>query len=287
MMQTDVYIQLSLTYNLFWARIMKEHAIFIQGSLPPPAKQLADQAAQFMQEYDKLLAHTIRLSNGSISRQALQSGQYYTRYTEEAERIARKDTGIPIELTLTQKTYNIEPLSTRQAGNAGKEQEVSSLNQSLLNLTNSYVRFKSQLLKSQSACSLFSFLFTADLDHILQEAIRYAALLSKLQQRDSQLLGDYRAFWTQNMAQHAKSMHGLFNPTETKYIAAAHEFAQMFDALSPSDTNAVLADTEGIANFKAAATQGLIDCSIQAIMLPLYTDHLLREANHFLFLLQT
>lgn len=64
----------------------------------------------------------------------------------------------------------------------------------------------------------------------------------------------------------------------------------MFDALTASSTapaGNVLADTKAISDFKANTTQGLLECKVKAIMAPLYTDHLLREANHYIYLLQS
>jgi hypothetical protein len=58
---------------------MKEHAIFIEGSMPPPAKQIANQANRFKQQFDRLLLSVITTANGFISREALLSGQYYTQ----------------------------------------------------------------------------------------------------------------------------------------------------------------------------------------------------------------
>jgi hypothetical protein len=37
--------------------------------------------------------------------------------------------------------------------------------------------------------------------------------------------------------------------------------------------------------YKAAATEGLLRCNIESIIVPLLADHVLREANHFLRIL--
>jgi Na+-driven multidrug efflux pump len=49
----------------------------------------------------------------------------------------------------------------------------------------------------------------------------------------------------------------------------------------------VLADTKMLSEFKAGTTQEIIECTVKSIMMPLFTDHLLREANHFIYLLQS
>lgn len=291
MLSREEYIQLSLIYNLFWVRIMKEHAVFIEGTMPPPGKNLGAQANRFKQQFDRLLTSTVRLANGSIPREALQSGQYYTRYTEEAERVAQKDTGIAINSALTRMEYNIEPLNPYIAVTAGKEQEISALNQAILNQTNALARFKSELLNSRTTCTLFTLMYTADLEHILREAQRYSEILAKLQRRDENVADDYKKFWIHNMSDHAKVMRGLFDPTEKEYIELANQFAQTYDSLLQNQMysmNAdVLADTKALSEFKAETTREIIECKVKSIMLPLYTDHLLREANHFIYLMES
>lgn len=115
----------------------------------------------------------IQLSDGVISANDLHSGQFYTQYTIEAERQVQKSTGICIDSSLTQMEYRIKPYSLSFAVNAYMEQSVRTLNESLLSLTDSFVRFKSELLELRSTCSLFTMMYTADIEHVLLEAQRY------------------------------------------------------------------------------------------------------------------
>lgn len=283
MLSAEEYVRLSLEYDLFWLRIMREHAIFIESAIPPIHKSLATQADGFKQQYDRLLAEAIRLANGAVPADALQAGQYVTRYTEAAEQAVQHLTGIEINSALTRMEYNLEPYQ-ESAPVLGREQQVSILNQYAINLTNSFARLKSDLLNNQAACRLFTFLYFADLNHVLHEALKYLEILGALQKRDENFNQNYRDFWNHNMADHAKSMRGLFDPTEVGSFEKADSFAKIFDAM-PVD-EAAITDTRAIAEFKANTTQGLIECKVKALMSPLYTDHLLREANHYLYLQQ-
>jgi RNA processing factor Prp31 len=295
MLSSEKYIRTSLEYNLFWVRVMKEHAIFIESSMPGSQKQLAYQADQFKQQFDRLLAETIRLANGVVSKEALQSGQYYTWFTESTEQAVQHFTGIEINTNLTQAEYNIQAYSQGTTFDAQKEQEVSTLNQYILSQTNALARFKSELLNSQSSCRIFSFLYTGDMDHILREAVKYIEILNALQNRDDNFNTNYKEFWNRNMSDHAKSMRGLFDPTEAKYFSEADRFAKMFDALLQTQTASAygtqsgddLTDTKAISDFKANTTQGLLECKVKSIMSPLYADHNLREAYHYIYLMQS
>lgn len=293
MISKENYIQCSLQYGLFWIRILKEHAIFIEATMPPPGKEFAQQADSYKQQYDQLMEIAINLSNGAIPLSVLESGQYYTKYTEEAERLAQKSTGIKINSNLTRMAYEISPCSPDFVATSQKESDVFNLNQNLLNLTASFVKFQANLLNQRVSCNLFTMMYTADILHVLMEAKRYLEILNKLQNRDDSLISDYKTFWSQNMADHAKVMRGQFDPTETIYFNTANQFSNTFDTLSqselqlntfPSDRE-ILSDAIAISDFKSETTNGLITCKIQAIMLALYTDHLLREANHFIYLM--
>lgn len=51
-------------------------------------------------------------------------------------------------------------------------------------------------------------------------------------------------------------------------------------------TNDTLDETLKIRNFKAQATEGLLDCKIKSIIIPLLADHVLRETNHYINILK-
>ncbi len=53
--QTQDYIIQSLELHLFFARIMKEHALFIRGLLDPSEEPLITTADQFASEFKRLL----------------------------------------------------------------------------------------------------------------------------------------------------------------------------------------------------------------------------------------
>ncbi|HEX2985683.1 MAG TPA: DUF2935 domain-containing protein [Caproiciproducens sp.] len=288
MLSTEEYIRKSIEYNLFWARIMKEHAIFIESSMPSSQMHLATQADQFKQQFETLLSDTIRLANGVLPKEVLLSGQYYTRFTEAAEQLVQKFTGIEINRNLTRMEYDIVPSGPGVPIGGQKEQEVSALNVRLLNQTKALVKFKSDLLNSQASCQIFTFLYSADLEHIMREGMRYTEILTGLQSKEDLAGQNYMGFWNQNMLEHAKSMRGLFDPKEDNYFSVADSFVKLYVALISSGTamaNDDLTNARNLSFFKANTTQGLMECKVKSLMSPLYTDHLLREANHYIYLL--
>jgi len=286
-LNTTEYIRLSLENDLFWTRIMKEHAIFIESSMPPPQKQLAMQAEKFKKQFERALSDTIRLSSGSVSGRALQSGQYYTNYTEAAEQVTQQLSGVEINSSLTRMEYNIQPLDPYDFS-PQKAQEVLALNRNLLNQVSAFARFKSDLYNRQASCKLFSFLYTSVYEHIIHEAQMFIDILTGLQDRDEDYNRGFESFWNHHMADHAKVMRGLFDPAEAEHFSTADHFAKTFDALSSGMPNRTeeLEAVKALGEFKARTTEEILECKVKSLMSPLFTDHMLREANYYQYLLQ-
>ncbi len=289
MLNDEEYTRLSMENNLFWTRIMREHAVFIESSMPPPQRQLAMQANRFKRQFDRLLSESIRLATGSVSDRSLQSGQYFTKATEAAEQATQQFTGTAINSNLTKMEYHIQPAgSSPQA--LQRTQEVSRLNQSALDLVNTFARFKSELYNRQTSCKMFTFLYASIYEHVFHEAKKYLEILTGLQKKDENYNGDYQSFWNQHMADHAKVMRGLFDPTETEHFNAADSFAKTFDTLVRSRSAAKeeeLEATKALSGFKSDTTREIIECRVKSLMSPLFTDHITREANYYIYLLQS
>ena len=101
------------------------------------------------------------------------------------------------------------------------------------------------------------------------------------------------------MAEHSKFIRGFLDPTEEELFHIANAFGHEFDQLTREAIEAMnstipfeevtensLRATKAIRNFKTQATEGLLNCNIRSIIIPLLGDHTLREANHFLRLLR-
>ena len=102
------------------------------------------------------------------------------------------------------------------------------------------------------------------------------------------------------MAEHAKFIQGLLDPTEVSLFNTADMFGDTFDKLTVEAreaerkvelllnvTKKSIKSTTEIRDFKRQGTEGLLNCKIKSIILPLLGDHTLREANHFLRILKS
>lgn len=300
MISSNEYIKQSLALHLFFARIMKEHSFFLQVGFTAKDNKLIEQANNLRTSFDAFLREVVALSNGVVDPGVLQSGEVVTPYTQKAEMISSNYTGVNIPLQLTQS-------ETRLQGNplpvdSQYERRVNILNENAIRLINSIIRFKTNILTNVLSCRLFTVNYPLLIDHILREARLYLSMVQRLQRRErinvEQEELEQEHFWNRIMAEHSKFIRGLLDPTEEELIMAADNFADEFDQLTQEAKQAIdrtipisnvtedsLNATREIRNFNTQGTQGLIECRIKSIIIPLMGDHVLRESNHYLRLL--
>jgi hypothetical protein len=302
MLSSIEFIQQSLGLHLFFARIMKEHSFFLEVGFTQKNSNLILKADRLRMEFDRLLADTIALSNGVVSCSVLRSGEVITPFTLEAEMASAYFTGVNILTNLT-KTEATLMCNDLMMINPIFEQRVFMLNKRAMELVSVLVQFKSRILSAVISCKIFTNNYPLLIDHILREAKFYHKLIQKLQSREDMNLEmeayKQEAFWNRIMAEHSKFIRGLLDPTENELINTANNFGNEFDKLTKEAketmdktipisevTDDSLKATIEISKFKAQGTQGLVNCKIKSIIMPLLGDHVLREANHYLRLLK-
>lgn len=294
------FVRESLELHLFFGRIMKEHSIFLEAGFVAKDASYAQQADQFKCLFTEVLQEAILLANGVVSGEAFNSGEWITDKTLRAEQVTQELSGIPIETVMTTEVSRLTP--DAGVNQAQLEAQVSVLNQKAIGLTNALVQFKSKILDGMLQCRLFTFNFPLLIIHIRREAIFYIQHLERLQRRMkidfiSEAIEEER-FWNRQMAEHAQFISHLLDPTEVGLIVKANEFARQFDileqkvpGLAQKDasigllTRETISATRSLRDFKAAGTEGLLTCKIKSIIIPLLADHVLREANHYLRIL--
>jgi ribosomal protein L29 len=60
------FITESMSLNLFWLRIMKEHSLFLRLGLPCDQRELIERAMFFEQAFDRLLERARRIQGGTV-----------------------------------------------------------------------------------------------------------------------------------------------------------------------------------------------------------------------------
>ncbi|MCX7749606.1 MAG: DUF2935 domain-containing protein [Clostridia bacterium] len=296
------FIRKSLELNLFFARIIREHLTFMEASFTVKDADLAGEACQLKMQLNSLLAEVIALSRGVIKPDLSTSGEYVTPFTLKAELATQYYTGIYIDTGVTQAEIALTG-SFNAVYTPLLEQRVFMLNQKMIEYVNIVIQFKTKVFSDVASCKAFTSVYPSMLEHLIMEAKFYIGMLTRLQQHEAINLEkealQNEMFWNHIMGDHAKFIRGLLDPSEEALIKTANIFSNEFDELTKKVKEAAkemgslvkvteesLKATTELRDFKVQGTQGLLECKIRAIILPLLSDHVLREANYYLKLLK-
>lgn len=318
------YVRISLETHLFFARIMKEHSLFLQAGFVQKDMEWIRRADFFRRQFEDLLRRTVQMSNHMISGSVMQSEELMTCYTMDAERKTSELSGIPIDSRITRRQREME---------CGRDFEVTRemlqmihrLNERSVWLLNGLIDFKERLLCEVRECRMFTANYPLLIDHIMREAKLYRETVEGLMQNQKvcyRNLQNQEEFWNCIMMEHAMFIRGLLDPSEAELIAASNDFVNDFRELlekarrqdcrandactrerraneerreehheaerrsTESLSEKTLEKTIQLRDFKAAGADGILNCQIKSIILPLLADHVLREANHYIRILE-
>ncbi|SDP66167.1 DUF2935 domain-containing protein [Clostridium gasigenes] len=298
MLNDNKYVILSLEQHLFFARIMKEHSLFLEAGFTPKNTKLSKEADSFKVEFEKLLLDTVKLSNGIVRESILDSGEIITEYTLSTEKKTEYFTGIPINKKITmlesKLDYGINPNIKPEMINI-----IKKINKKAIKLLDGLIDLKVRVLNGMLSSEIFTVNYPLLIEHIIREAKLYRAYIVDLENGEDiekKNIKQSELFWDQIMMEHALFIRGLLDPSENKLIEASDKFAKEYAALIEkaktmtdetisSITLETLNETIKLNEFKQAGTKGIDECKIKAIFLPLLADHVLRESNHFIRLL--
>ena len=169
-----------------------------------------------------------------------------------------------------------------------------------------FIKFKTLVLDRLIECNLGGANLPLLVDHIRREAIRFAVNITRLRRgqlmNPTEKLIQDEVFWLRIMADHAKFILHLLDPSERKLINQSHMFSDTFESyrchaedfdsileITPRPIPSLIRFTEEaleegrkIRDFKATATRLLTECKILSIIPPLLADHVRREAERYI-----
>ena len=294
------YERKSLDVNLFFLRIMKEHSLFLAVGFIPSHTDYYQEALKFNEHFNGLLNNAVKLSRGVISI----NNDAVTDFTLDAEKATSRATNLPIDTTLTQNELLLRDQSLNRISSIELTNEIRSLNEKAIRATKNLIRFKSRILNDLLTCKIIYNLYPLLIEHIRREAVLFVNILTKLQNNETDIemnkLIEEEIFWNRIMEEHSEFIRGLLDTTEEELIKVANDFALKYEDLNkeaynaasnpnlvPAITKKSLNLTKLIRDFKTQATQGLLNCDIRSIISPLLGDHVLRESNHYLRILES
>ena len=297
------YVTSSLETHLFFGRIMKEHALFLQAGFPAGETGYSNKADRYREEFEKILWRTVRLADGMVGKDVLCSGEVFTEFTVMAEQQTTRLTKVSIDFRITQAEERLragcgEYMDHEMANRM--DCQIRRLNQCVLQLLNGLIMFKKQILREVTSCRLYTANYPLLIEHIIREAELYRQIITMLEEGNcisQENIAETEMFWNQIMMEHALFIRRLLDPTECELIETADTFAgdygRLLEEARQQDCRAMnaltrkaLKTTERYRDFKAAGAKGITGCDIRSVILPLLADHVLREANHYLRILK-
>ncbi|WP_193556138.1 DUF2935 domain-containing protein [Paenibacillus ginsengarvi] len=252
---TDGFVARSLDEVRFWSRIMKEHSLFLRLGFRCEDTQLINEANQFYSIFEN------------------------------------------IENRANAFTIGTDP------------QTIQRFNDEVRNAATYIWAFKRKVLGLILSCQLpGANNFPLLVDHVSREANYFRNRLTELNAGRLEPLPDAiideNVFFLRIMADHAKFIGHLLDPSERKLVEQAENFSQEFDQLlfqardmdsmRPQSQTGPLLDqfldqnrvsVKSLRDFKKTARDLIDACRIKSIIHPLLADHVFREAERFLFII--
>lgn len=237
----------------FWLRIMKEHALFIYLGLPCDQAELREEAQRIYNAFEDLEKRLCEIKCG---------------------------------------------------------EDFSFFVDRVIIAVNNIFAFKRHLLHLLIDCKICgSCLYPLLIDHISREALYFLKLLHKICNGEMRYPVDAivseNVFWLRIMADHLKFIRGLLDPSERRLMAQAQILSDRFDqlGLQARDLDSMLwhyksnnelirfeknvtEATVRLRDFKTSAEELIKQCAALSIIPPLLADHVRREAEHFLEILE-
>ena len=292
-MNQNEYVRLSLELHLFFDRIMKEHSLFLEASFTEKDQEEKKIASNFRNAFSNVLESVIPLANGNVSREFIESFEMVTLNTMEAENKTSNLLGIPINTNITTNESRL------RGGNPNIDMNtinsISHINKKTLPLIEQLIRFKQEILNKVLSCKMYTTNYPLLISHIMNEAKMYHQLLSRVEEKRAftkEYIYEQEVFWDNIMKEHAEFIRGLLDPTEERLILTADKFNEEYKMILNKYSNnpnyltkASLTETLNFRDFKVAGEEGILNCKIKSIIVPLLSDHVVREANHFIRIL--
>lgn len=246
------FVARSLNEIRFWSRIMKEHSLFLRLGFRCEDTQLIREANQFYALFEQIEAASHTYTEQTDPGQIMQFNVYVATAASRIWAFKRKVLGLIIQCKLP------------GANN-----------------------------------------FPLLVDHISREANYFRNRLTELNEGRLEPLPDAiideNVFFLRIMADHAKFIAHLLDPSERQLVDQAQNFSHDFDRLlfqaidlsgmRPQSQTVPLLDqfldenrvsVAALRDFKKTARELIEACRIKSIIHPLLADHVFREAERFL-----
>lgn len=250
----STFVTQSLEEIRFWSRIMKEHAYFLSLGFTSDQTELIQEARHYIVVFERI-------------------EEQVSAYNEKTD-----------------------------------PEVIRRLNIQVYQATVSIWAYKRKVLGLQLSCAIVTNNLPLLVDHTSREAAYFAKRLKELNEGKLKPLPEAiikeNVFFLKIMADHSKFIGHLMDPSERKLVDQAREFSNDFDQLlfqaqdldhmRPQSETVPLLDqfldqnrvsVVSLRDFKKTARDLIEACRIKSNIPALLADHVYREADHFLHII--
>ena len=302
MINDTLFVQQSLTDNLFYLRTIRDFTVNIELSLPVKYQSYIDTDRDFRKRSNEYLKKTFELSNNTLLTDFWDTGIFVTPYTLDTELLTEKLFGIDLDTVLTEEEGTIKTVDTAPSPTEEQLITIQKLNEDAIILATNFFDFVSSLLNEMITQEIFSYSYPLFYNFILREIGLYINDLTRINEKISInpifVLG-YESRYSLSMKNIAQFIGGLADPSQEAIIQKAREFEQRFDELldeynneniDPAFQNELsqiaLATVQEFQDFLETIIQNILDKELYFIVEPLFWDNLYTFILYFNYLLQ-
>ncbi len=302
MINDTLFVQQSLTDNLFYLRTIRDFTVNIEISLPEKYQSYIDTARDFRKRCDEYLEKVLELSNNTLLTIFWDTGIFITPYTLSTELLTEKLFGIDLNTVLTEEEEKLNTIQNAPTPTEDQLIAIERLNNDAIILATNFFDYVSSILNDMLTQEVFSYSYPLFYNFMLREIGLYINDLKRINEKTSIdpifVLG-YESRYSLSMKNIAQFISGLADPSQEAIIQKAREFEQRFSEildeynksnLDPTFQNELsqmtLATVQEFQDFLETIIKRILNKELYFIVEPLFWDNLFTFILYFNYLLQ-
>ena len=302
MINDTLFVQQSLTDNLFYLRTIRDFTVNIELSLPVKYQSYIDTARDFRKRCDEYLKKVLTLSNNTLLTAFWDTGIFITPYTLSTELLTEKLFGIDLDTILTEEEEKLNTVENNPTTTQDQLIAIEQLNNDAIILATNFFDYVSSILNGILIQEVFSYSYPLFYNFMLREIGLYISDLKRINEKtsiDPIFVLKYESRYSLSMKNIAQFISGLADPAQEAIIQKSRKFEQQFDELldkySQSNldptfqielSQIALTTVQEFQDFLETIIKKVLDKELYFIVEPLFWDNLFTFILYFNYLLQ-
>ena len=284
-------IQNQLEFILYQTRITYEHEMFIISFLTDKEIYYKEILKDNIKKYQALIKEILLFSNNKLSYNFINSNTLYTTFTKKIEENTIKYFDIGLDLNVTQIIEKLKPGNLIL--NDQNIKKINQLTKKLYTLLTNSKQMLNSIYKYINNGQLFLTIYPLAIKHIIDETTILENTLERIikkEKPDPTYVYTLEYFYTNFLQEHSLIIKNMVNPNQNEIIILSNNYLNQYQELlkkfnnniSPYSINEIYNECQYITNnfqsllFKI--TKIVEKNTSNFMILPLITDHLLRES---------